>query len=91
MKSHILRFVLRTNSNPSFFGKDELIEQRNPQEILARKIKGVEIMNPAFDRTDSSLIQGIICDKGVFPPEVLASKLYDKLNLDKHETDFLKL
>ena len=75
----------------SFFGKDEPIEQRNTQEVLARKIKGITIMNPAFDRTDSSLIQGIICDKGVFPPEVLASKLYDKLNLDKHETDFLKL
>ena len=75
----------------SFFGKDEPIEQRNFHEVLSRKIKGIKVMNPAFDRTDSSLIGGIVCEKGVFPPEVLASKLYDKLNLDKHETDFLKL
>jgi ribose 1,5-bisphosphate isomerase len=75
----------------SFFGKDGLIEKRSIYEIVDKKIKGVEIINPAFDRTDSSQIEGIICEKGVFPPQVLASKLYDLNNLDKYEKDFLKL
>jgi len=75
----------------TFFGKEEPIEQRNPSEVLAKKIPKVSVMNPAFDRTDSSYIEGIICEKGVFPPEVLSSKLYDSLKLDEHEIDFLKL
>ncbi len=75
----------------SFFGNDEPIEQRALSEVLPKKISKVAVANPAFDRTDSSLIEGIICEKGVFPPEVLSSKLYDSLNLDKHELDFLKL
>jgi len=75
----------------TFFGEDEPIEQRAINEILPKKIPHVEVLNPAFDRTDSSLVEGIICEKGVFPPEILASKLYDDLNLDEHEIDFLKL
>ncbi len=75
----------------TFFGKDEPIEQRNPSEVMAKKIPKVSVMNAAFDRTDSSYIEGIICEKGVFPPEILASKLYDSLKLDEHEIDFLKL
>jgi len=75
----------------TFFGEDEPIEQRESNEILPKKIPKVSVLNPAFDRTDSSYIEGIICEKGVFPPEVLASKLYDDLKLDEHEVDFLKL
>jgi eIF-2B alpha/beta/delta-like uncharacterized protein len=75
----------------SFFGKDEPIEQRNPHEVFTKKVPRLKVMNPAFDRTDSNLIEGIISEIGVFPSEVLASKLYDDLELDKHETDFLKL
>ncbi|MFA5763634.1 MAG: translation initiation factor eIF-2B [archaeon] len=74
----------------SFFGKDEPIEQRDQKE-LGNKIFKVKILNPAFDRTDSDTVEGIICEKGVFPPQVLASKLFDELNLDEHEKDFLKL
>jgi len=75
----------------TFFGNDEPIEQRETSEVLPKKIPKVKVLNPAFDRTDSSLVEGIICEKGIFPPEVLASKLYDSLDLDKHEIDFLKL
>jgi eIF-2B alpha/beta/delta-like uncharacterized protein len=74
----------------SFFGKDEPIEQRDPKE-LGDKIPKVEVRNPAFDRTDAILIEGIVCEKGVFPPQMLASKLFSELGLDKHEEDFLKL
>jgi eIF-2B alpha/beta/delta-like uncharacterized protein len=74
----------------TFFGKDEPIEQRSPEE-LGEKIPKVKILNSAFDRTDSDTIEGIVCEKGVFPPQVLASKLFDELKLDEHEKDFLKL
>jgi ribose 1,5-bisphosphate isomerase len=75
----------------SFFGKDTPIEQRNKKEVLPKNIPKVNVMNPAFDRTDSSFIEGIICEKGIFPPEVLASKIYSELDLEKHEKNFLKL
>jgi eIF-2B alpha/beta/delta-like uncharacterized protein len=74
----------------SFFGRDEPIEQRSVLE-LGKKITGVTTLNPAFDKTDSKTLEGIICEKGIFPPQVLASKLFDKLKLDEHEEDFLKL
>jgi len=79
----------------TFFGKDEPIEHRNPQEVISKKEKNfskkVGILNPAFDRTDASQIEGIICELGIFAPQALTSKLYDKLNLEKHEKEFLKL
>jgi ribose 1,5-bisphosphate isomerase len=75
----------------TFFGKSEPMEQRDTKEVLAKKIPRVKVINPAFDRTDSKLIEGIICEIGVFPPQVLASRLYTELQLDKHEVDFLKL
>jgi ribose 1,5-bisphosphate isomerase len=75
----------------SFFGKDSVIEHRSSKEILEKSISGVSVLNPAFDRTGSSLIEGIICEKGIFPPQVLASKLYYELKLDKFEKNFLVL
>jgi ribose 1,5-bisphosphate isomerase len=92
-KYDVLHYVITSTHKfePStFFGKDEPIEQRNPSE-LGEKISKVKILNPAFDRTDSDTIEGIICEKGVFPPQVIASKLFDDLKLDEHEKDFLKL
>ena len=74
----------------SFFGRDEPIEQMSVIE-LGKKIAGVTTLHPAFDKTDSKTLEGIICEKGIFPPQVLASKLFDKLKLDEHEEDFLKL
>jgi eIF-2B alpha/beta/delta-like uncharacterized protein len=81
----------------TFLGKQEPIEQREPEEVWAKKDKQkfgankVKIINPAFDRTDASTIEGIICELGVFPPQTLASKLYNDLEIDKHEKEFLKL
>jgi ribose 1,5-bisphosphate isomerase len=79
----------------SFFGKDEPIEERSPEEVWEKKGKNVrgkiKIINPAFDRTDSQYIEGIISEIGIFPPEALAAELYKKLQLAKHHEDFLKL
>ena len=75
----------------TFFGKEEPIEQRSVKEIWDKKPKHVKIKNPSFDRTDSNLVEGIISELGVMPPEQFAAKLYDKLNLSKHHEDFLKM
>jgi eIF-2B alpha/beta/delta-like uncharacterized protein len=75
----------------SFFGKAEPIEQRSVDEVWEKKKRGkVKILNPAFDRTDSAQVEGIICELGVFPPQVLAAELYKKFDLAKHNEDFLK-
>ena len=76
----------------SFFGKEEPIEQRSPDEVWDKKSRGkVSILNPAFDRTDSEYIEGIICELGIFAPQQLTELLYRKLDLEKHHRDFLKL
>lgn len=57
-------------------GEDILIEERPEKEmsnILDKRIAapGIECWNPAFDVTPSSLITGIVTEKGTFLPENL--------------------
>jgi len=79
----------------SFFGKAEPIEERSADEVWEAKGKNgrgkVKVANPAFDRTDSQFIEGIICELGIFAPNILAAEIYDKLKLEKHHEEFLKL
>lgn len=79
----------------TFFGKDEVIEQRECAEVITKKDKNyspkVKVLNPAFDRTDSNQIEGIICESGIFTPQQLTSMLFEKLDLINKEKDFLKL
>ncbi len=77
-------------SPATFFGFNEPIEERSPSE-LGKKIPKVKILNPAFDRTDSKLIEGVICEKGIFPPKELAYKLYVDFDLENREQEFFKL
>lgn len=54
-------------------GKDIVIEERDPEEVRffgERRTgpKEVKVRNPAFDVTPSSLITGIITDKGIIGP-----------------------
>ena len=75
----------------SFFGKSEPIEQRSIDEVWEKNKRGkVKIINPAFDRTDSSNIEGVVCELGVFTPQSLATELYKKFQLDKHHEEILK-
>ena len=47
------------------------IEQRDPREVLARPIPGVDLYNPAFDVTPGNLVTAFITDKGIASPEKL--------------------
>ncbi len=77
-------------SPATFFGFNEPIEERSTKE-LGEKISKVKVINPAFDRTDATFIEGIICEKGIFSPKGLANKLYADLNLENREKEFFKL
>ena len=47
------------------------IEQRDPSEVLAQPIPGVDLYNPAFDVTPGNLVTAFITDKGIASPEKL--------------------
>lgn len=44
------------------------IEERDPAEVLAAPISGVEVRNPAFDVTPYDLITAIVTEDGVWEP-----------------------
>ena len=44
------------------------IEQRDPSEVLAHPIDGVDVWNPAFDVTPARYIDAIITERGIYPP-----------------------
>ena len=53
--------------------KDIVIEERSPQEVVqgfGRQTapSGISVYNPAFDVTESSLINGFITEKGILTP-----------------------
>jgi methylthioribose-1-phosphate isomerase len=54
-------------------GEDIPIEERAPEEItegFGKRLapEGIKVFNPAFDVTPSSLVRGIITDKGILSP-----------------------
>ncbi len=54
-------------------GSEIVIEQRDPSEVLAHPVPGVEVLNPAFDVTPAALVTRIITERGAFAPDKLAS------------------
>ncbi|MDO8647783.1 MAG: S-methyl-5-thioribose-1-phosphate isomerase [Candidatus Diapherotrites archaeon] len=75
----------------TFFGFQEIIEQRAPEEVWDKKLKNFEIKNPAFDITAAKYVKALITEKGVFPPTEFAGMMYKDLQLEKHEKEFLSL
>ena len=61
------------------WGAPEPLEQRPPLE-LGKPIKGVKMLNPAFDVTPAKYISAYICEEGIAPPQgmlELASKILE--------------
>ena len=52
-------------------GREIIIEQRDPSEVLPEPIPGVDVFNPAFDVTPEHLVTKIITERGVFAPQDL--------------------
>ena len=51
------------------FGKMTEIEMRSEKEVLPKKIKGVKVINPAFDITPPNYIRAYITEIGIIPPQ----------------------
>ena len=75
----------------TFFGFQEIIEERSPKEVWAKRLKNFEIKNPAFDITPAKYLRALITEKGVMPATEFAGLMYKELSLDKQEKEFLSL
>ncbi|MDD5148775.1 MAG: S-methyl-5-thioribose-1-phosphate isomerase [Candidatus ainarchaeum sp.] len=75
----------------SYYGIPEEIEERPPNEVWNKKLKKLEIKNPAFDITNAHMIKGIITEKGVFSPEAFAMQMYNELGIAGRREEFSSL
>jgi ribose 1,5-bisphosphate isomerase len=56
----------------TLWGGIEKIEERNPEEVInPKKLKGVEVRNPAFDVTPARYLTAYITEMGVITPQSL--------------------
>ena len=53
----------------SRWGRMTEIEMRPESEVLAKRIKGVKVLNPAFDITEPEYIRAYITEAGIIPPQ----------------------
>lgn len=66
-------------SPASVMGSVVEIEERDPSEvILPGKLRGVRVLNPAFDVTDAEYISMIVTEYGVIPPQAAYHLLKEK-------------
>jgi ribose 1,5-bisphosphate isomerase len=75
----------------TYFGFEEKIEERSPDEVWKERPKKVLVRNPAFDVVDAFYVQGIVTELGVFDPENFAMEMYHKLELGARQEPFLGL
>jgi len=75
----------------TYFGKEEVIEQRDVNEIWEQKLRNVTIKNPAFDVTEAGNVRGIITEKGIFTPKKFTSYMVKHLKLKGNKKEFVSL
>jgi len=56
-------------------GGIEPIEQRPTKEVWDKPTKGVTIINPAFERVDPKLVDGIISELGIYSHKIFLSEV----------------
>ena len=54
-------------------GKMTEIEMRSVKEVMPKPMKGVKVINPAFDITDPLYIRAYITEAGIIPPQNVAN------------------
>jgi len=94
-KKHHNPFFVCTSSHcfdpATYFGFEEKIEERNPDEVWKKRPKKVKIRNPAFDIVDAFYIHSIVTELGVFDPENFALEMYNRLELGTRQEPFMGL
>lgn len=71
----------------TYFGYEELIEERDWREVWPEKPKKVKIINHAFDVTEASSIEAYITEKGVFAPQALPFVIFEEMELAKNKEE----
>jgi ribose 1,5-bisphosphate isomerase len=66
-------------NHESIYGKQEIIEQRNRQEVWPKAPKKVKISNYAFENISFDNITAIISDLGILDPETFIQEAKDKI------------
>lgn len=94
-KKHDNPFFVCTSSHcfepGTYFGFEEEIEERDPDEVWETRPKKVKVRNPAFDVVDAFYVQSIVTEIGVFDPNNFALEMYDILELGKRQEPFISL
>ncbi|MFA4855601.1 MAG: S-methyl-5-thioribose-1-phosphate isomerase [archaeon] len=94
-KKHHNPFFACTSSHcfdpATYFGFEEKIEERDPEEVWKERPKKVHIRNPAFDIVDAFYVQAIVSEIGVFDPENFAMEMYHRLELGARQEPFMGL
>jgi len=94
-KKHHNPFFVCTSSHcfdpATYFGFEEDIEERNPDEVWEERPKKVNVRNPAFDLVDAFYVHAIITEIGVFDPQNFSLEMYDLLELGKRQAPFISL
>jgi ribose 1,5-bisphosphate isomerase len=94
-KKHHNPFFACTSSHcfdpATYFGFEEKIEERGPEEVWKERPKKVRIRNPAFDVVDAFYVQAIVSEIGVFDPENFAMEMYHRLELGTRQHPFMGL
>ncbi len=76
-----IKFIVATEcikfSPRSIFGETVEIEYREPSEFGLR-LRGVKILNPAFDITEPAYVDLIITEEGAIPPQAAYQVLKEK-------------
>lgn len=67
----------------TFFGKDEVIEERSAKEVWNKKLRNLRIVNHAFDLTPAKNIKGIVSEYGVHSPKKFSKLIIKKSGLRK--------
>ncbi|MDD5651425.1 MAG: translation initiation factor eIF-2B [Candidatus Nanoarchaeia archaeon] len=62
----------------TIFGYGEIIEERPKNEIWNNPPKGINIINPSFEKIDPDLITGIISELGILRPDNFISAVQKK-------------
>ena len=75
----------------SYYGIPEEIEERPAKEIWEKKLKNLQIRNPAFDVTPAHFVKAVITEKGVLSPAAFSMIMYEELGLEHRKKEFLSL
>ncbi|HLD58738.1 MAG TPA: hypothetical protein VI977_03810, partial [archaeon] len=56
-----------------------------------KKLKNLQIRNPAFDVTPAHFVKAVITEKGVLSPAAFSMIMYEELGLEHRKKEFLSL